>query len=271
MKRYDLKITKTIVETVQASSYVEAVLAAELSLSNGGDMNDAFAKAEPQISDVHAPGEGSDRATRAPATQNEALALLNTALYAAKNVGLLATLEQNLERDCIDHFYKGVGELCVQFREFTEPASAEAVAIVNASLCACHTSQWSGSPNPANPDNEWICDDCDRVIAAEPRKAADSSAVWEMLHHEAAQREGWFLSQCNGSVDGPWQIQKIDYPEDNMLPDGTLPAQLEDDDQAMQIVANGTGDHHVFAREHLKAHNPKEYERIVAMKASATA
>lgn len=33
--------------------------------------------------------------------------------------------------------------------------------------CHCHTGpEWSGSPNPANPDNEWVCDDCGRVIPA---------------------------------------------------------------------------------------------------------
>jgi|HubBroStandDraft_1064217.scaffolds.fasta_scaffold49021_4 hypothetical protein len=26
--------------------------------------------------------------------------------------------------------------------------------------------EWSGSPNPVNPDNEWICDECGEVIAA---------------------------------------------------------------------------------------------------------
>ncbi len=33
--------------------------------------------------------------------------------------------------------------------------------------CRCTTGpQWSGSPNPANPDTEWLCDDCGRVIKA---------------------------------------------------------------------------------------------------------
>ena len=27
--------------------------------------------------------------------------------------------------------------------------------------------EWSGYPNPANPDNEWICDECGAVISAE--------------------------------------------------------------------------------------------------------
>lgn len=33
--------------------------------------------------------------------------------------------------------------------------------------CKCVTGpEWSGSPNPANPDKEWVCDDCARVIPA---------------------------------------------------------------------------------------------------------
>jgi len=36
------------------------------------------------------------------------------------------------------------------------------------SRCKCITGpEWSGSPNPKNPDNEWVCDDCGRVIRAE--------------------------------------------------------------------------------------------------------
>lgn len=26
--------------------------------------------------------------------------------------------------------------------------------------------EWTGSPNPANPDNEWICDECGAIIPA---------------------------------------------------------------------------------------------------------
>ena len=26
--------------------------------------------------------------------------------------------------------------------------------------------EWSGSPNPDNPDNEWICNECNAVIPA---------------------------------------------------------------------------------------------------------
>ena len=37
--------------------------------------------------------------------------------------------------------------------------------------CRCIAGpEWSGSQNPANPDHEWICDDCGRVIKEEPTK-----------------------------------------------------------------------------------------------------
>lgn len=34
--------------------------------------------------------------------------------------------------------------------------------------CISQHTEWSGSPNPDNPDNEWVCDECDAVIPAIP-------------------------------------------------------------------------------------------------------
>jgi hypothetical protein len=40
--------------------------------------------------------------------------------------------------------------------------------------CTCERGpEWSGSPNPANPDNEWICDECGAVIAAESASSTE--------------------------------------------------------------------------------------------------
>lgn len=37
--------------------------------------------------------------------------------------------------------------------------------------CKCVVGpEWSGSPNPKDPDNSWVCDDCGRVIPAEGEK-----------------------------------------------------------------------------------------------------
>ena len=41
--------------------------------------------------------------------------------------------------------------------------------------CKCETGpEWSGSPNPDNPDNEWICDDCGKIIEADVSRDAEN-------------------------------------------------------------------------------------------------
>jgi len=41
--------------------------------------------------------------------------------------------------------------------------------------CKCHVGpEWSGRPNPENPDNEWLCDECGRAV---PASAAIGTAV----------------------------------------------------------------------------------------------
>jgi hypothetical protein len=42
--------------------------------------------------------------------------------------------------------------------------------------CAGCTGEWTGSPNPANPDNEWICDECGGVIDANEAQIASPVA-----------------------------------------------------------------------------------------------
>lgn len=46
-------------------------------------------------------------------------------------------------------------------------------AVNTALQCNCRTGagEWSGSPNPKNPDNEWLCDACNRVIPAGPQES----------------------------------------------------------------------------------------------------
>lgn len=36
--------------------------------------------------------------------------------------------------------------------------------------CKCETGEWSGSLNPDDPDNSWICDDCGKTIKATDHK-----------------------------------------------------------------------------------------------------
>ena len=45
---------------------------------------------------------------------------------------------------------------------------SEQAKVSGAKACSCERGpEWSGSPNPANPDNEWICDECGSGIPAE--------------------------------------------------------------------------------------------------------
>jgi hypothetical protein len=44
---------------------------------------------------------------------------------------------------------------------------AKDTKLTGLTACKCRVGpEWSGSPNPANPDNEWLCDECGRVIDA---------------------------------------------------------------------------------------------------------
>src|SRR5947209_3309129 len=37
----------------------------------------------------------------------------------------------------------------------------------HAPTCKTANGEWSGSPNPNTPDEEWICDECGRIIKSE--------------------------------------------------------------------------------------------------------
>lgn len=78
---------------------------------------------------------------------------------------------------------------------------------------------------------------------------------WGNWADELAWKEGWVLSETAGSAYGPWQIQKLDD-----APDGCV--QLQNDDEAHRIVREGTGAHHIAAREFLRIHNPSEWAYI---------
>lgn len=42
--------------------------------------------------------------------------------------------------------------------------------IGHAAECVSGKGEWSGSPNPDNPDEEWICDECGGVIPDDDTK-----------------------------------------------------------------------------------------------------
>ena len=39
--------------------------------------------------------------------------------------------------------------------------------------------EWSGYPNPDDPDNEWICDECDGVVPVVPVDDSDEEDLSE--------------------------------------------------------------------------------------------
>ena len=47
--------------------------------------------------------------------------------------------------------------------------------------------EWSGYPNPANPDNEWICDECGGVI----------DARWSLRDEGRSDGYGESYGECN--------------------------------------------------------------------------
>ena len=85
-------------------------------------------------------------------------------------------------------------------------------------------------------------------LAAELAYARD----WTHEHATAAGEEGWFLSNCSGSVYGDWQIQKIDNPDEGQ-------GELDDDAQAWRLVLDGPEEaHHRAALEFVARWNPAE-------------
>jgi hypothetical protein len=55
----------------------------------------------------------------------------------------------------------------------------------HAATCKTANDEWSGSPNPDNPDEEWICDECGGIIKSEwllqglKRQQEENNAVQE--------------------------------------------------------------------------------------------
>lgn len=65
---------------------------------------------------------------------------------------------------------------------------------------------------------------------------------WTIKHNQAAAKEGWGIYDCSGSENAPWEICKIDSPDEGE-------GELEEDADAWRLVLTGTGEHHQLARE----------------------
>ena len=85
--------------------------------------------------------------------------------------------------------------------------------------------------------------------------------AWTVDNANHANAEGWDIFACDGSDYGEWQIQKIDDTSELSHAGDTIP-DLEFDEQAWLIVANGKEPHHIAAMAFLKAHSPKAYEYV---------
>lgn len=88
-----------------------------------------------------------------------------------------------------------------------------------------------------------------------PLPAGDPATLtppWSAEHSEAAIDEGWELFDTQGSVDGPWQIQRLDEP----FPGTTV---LTSDAVAWALVMQGAAPHHKAARLFIRANNPMQW------------
>jgi len=86
---------------------------------------------------------------------------------------------------------------------------------------------------------DWTEENCDAALDW-------LTTVWTTRCNEAAQREGWGIWDCSGSENAPFQICKIDSPDDI---EGIEVPTLQEDADAWEIVLKGTGEHHQLARE----------------------
>lgn len=87
--------------------------------------------------------------------------------------------------------------------------------------------------------------------------------AWTVAHDAAAALEGWGIFECDGSENGPWQIQKFDASEDHP---GS--PQLSNDDDAWRLVLQGDLPHHAAAIEFMKAHNEAEHVALLHFKST---
>jgi hypothetical protein len=84
------------------------------------------------------------------------------------------------------------------------------------------------------------------------------------FNNDPAADEGWCISECHGSENGPWQLQKCDEQD-----------VFKTDIEAWRFVvdvAEAGSEYHQSALQFLKDHNPIEYDCIVdTMKRKAIA
>lgn len=99
-------------------------------------------------------------------------------------------------------------------------------------LCVCQTpgAEWSGSPNyKGDAGNEWVCDDCNRVIEA-PEATPTPNTVYRFISDPG---HGW-LEVPMAEVRS---LGILPSPYSYVSPDGQLAYLEEDCDAALFIKA----------------------------------
>lgn len=88
-------------------------------------------------------------------------------------------------------------------------------------------------------------------------------AEWTADDDAAALNEGWGIFHCDGSRNGPWQIQKIDDPDDLAeVIVATVGRLWDEDDQAWMHVWTVESELHRKALAYVREMNPLEWKAI---------
>ncbi len=108
---------------------------------------------------------------------------------------------------------------------------------------------------------EW---DAIEQWAADNRRPPSVNVVeWTPADELAAMPEGWGIFDCDGSENGPWQIQKFDDPDD--LAEritATVGRLWKEDNEAWMHVWSVESALHRKAIAFIRAMNPQEWEAI---------
>lgn len=86
-------------------------------------------------------------------------------------------------------------------------------------------------------------------------------AEWTNDDADAAYHEGWGLFECDGSLNGPWQIQRFDDP-DTWPAEHGRPYPFDDDTDVWRLIRGGNTPLHRKALDFLIEQNPQEYASI---------
>lgn len=108
--------------------------------------------------------------------------------------------------------------------------------------------------NPATSD-DMACFECgDHKVINGVCTTCGAGKPSDEFDNGPAGEEGWGIFDCEGSENGPYQLQRFDEE-----------AIFEDDAQAWKFVADKAkagSEYHVSAFAYLKANNPIEYDSI---------